>query len=160
MREVATATRAMTRRLLLTGGVVLIVGGAAVWYTVRRGLRPVDDMIETASAIADGDLTRRVPPADPESELGQLGTALNHMLASLEGSFAAETRANETLKRFVADASHELRTPLAAIAGYTELYRKGALADPAATDACHREDRSRKQEDETSGRRPPGARPS
>lgn len=132
MREVATATRAMTRRLLLTGGVVLIVGGAAVWYTVRRGLRPVDDMIATASAIADGDLTRRVPPADPESELGQLGTALNHMLASLEGSFAAETRANETLKRFVADASHELRTPLAAIAGYTELYRKGALADPVA----------------------------
>jgi two-component system OmpR family sensor kinase len=133
MREVTTATRAMTRRLLLTGGVVLIVGSAAVWYTVRRGLRPVDDMIETASAIADGDLTRRVPPADPDSELGQLGTALNHMLTSLEGSFAAETRANETLKRFVADASHELRTPLAAIAGYTELYRKGALADPAST---------------------------
>jgi two-component system OmpR family sensor kinase len=132
MREVATATRAMTRRLLLTGAAVLIVGGVAVWYTVRRGLRPVDDMIETASAIADGDLTRRVPPADPESELGQLGTALNHMLASLEGSFAAEARANETLKRFVADASHELRTPLAAIAGYSELFRKGALSDPEA----------------------------
>ena len=133
MREVATATRALTRRLLLTAGVVLIVGGAGVWYTVRRGLRPVDDMIATASAIADGDLTRRVPPADPDSELGQLGTALNHMLTSLEGSFAAETRAKETLKRFVADASHELRTPLAAIAGYTELYRKGALGDREAT---------------------------
>jgi two-component system OmpR family sensor kinase len=52
------------------------------------------------------------------------------MLASLEGAFAAEARANEKLKQFVADASHELRTPLAAIAGYTELYRKGALTDP------------------------------
>ena len=133
LREVAAATRAIARRLLLTGGVVLVVGGLAVWYTVRRGLRPVEDMIETASAIADGDLTRRVPPADPGSELGRLGTALNHMLASLEGAFANEARANETLKQFVADASHELRTPLAAIAGYTQLYRKGALDDPAGT---------------------------
>ena len=130
LRDVATATRAITERLLLTGAVVLMIGAAGVWYTVRRGMRPVDDMIETASAIADGDLTRRVPPADPESELGQLSTALNHMLASLEGAFAAEARANEKLKQFVADASHELRTPLAAIAGYTELYRKGALTDP------------------------------
>lgn len=133
LREVTTATRAITRRLLLAGGLVLIIGAGAVWFTVRRGMRPVDDMIETASAIADGDLTRRVPPADPESELGQLGTALNHMLASLERAFAAEARANETLKQFVADASHELRTPLAAIAGYTELYRKGALTDPSET---------------------------
>jgi two-component system OmpR family sensor kinase len=130
LRDVATATRAITQRLLLTGAAVLLIGAAAVWYTVRRGMRPVDHMIETASAIADGDLTRRVPPADPESELGQLGTALNHMLASLEGAFAAEARANEKLKQFVADASHELRTPLAAIAGYSELYRKGALTDP------------------------------
>ena len=130
LREVATATRAITQRLLSTGAAVLLIGAVAVWYTVRRGMRPVEQMIETASAIADGDLTRRVPPADPESELGQLGTALNHMLASLEGAFAAEARANEKLKQFVADASHELRTPLAAIAGYTELYRKGALTDP------------------------------
>ena len=130
LREVAMATGAITRRLLMTGAVVLLIGAAAVWYTVRRGMRPVDHMIETASAIADGDLTRRVPSADPESELGQLGTALNHMLTSLEGAFAAESRANEKLKQFVADASHELRTPLAAIAGYTELYRKGALTDP------------------------------
>ena len=135
LSEVATATRAITQRLLLTGTAVLLIGGAAVWYTVRRGLRPVDHMIATASAIADGDLTRRVPSADPESELGQLGTALNHMLASLEGAFAAESRANEKLKQFVADASHELRTPIAAIAGYTELYRKGALTDPA--EAAH-----------------------
>lgn len=130
LREVAAATRAITQRLLSTGGAVLLIGAVAVWYTVRRGMRPIDQMIETASAIAEGDLTRRVPPADPESELGQLGTALNHMLATLEGAFAAEARANERLKQFVADASHELRTPLAAIAGYTELYRKGALGDP------------------------------
>lgn len=138
LRDVAAATAAISRRLLWAGGLVLTGGGMAVWYTVRRGMRPVDDMITTASAIAAGDLTRRVPPADPGSELGRLSTALNHMLASIEGAFAAASRANERLKQFVADASHELRTPLAAIAGYSELHRKGALVDPEQSEHAMR----------------------
>jgi two-component system OmpR family sensor kinase len=138
LRDVTAATRAISRRLLWTGSLVLVVGGGAVWFTVRRGMRPVDDMIETASAIAAGDLTRRVPPADPESELGRLGGALNNMLASIEGAFSAEALAKDRLKQFVADASHELRTPLAAIAGYSELHRKGAFADPEQADHAMR----------------------
>jgi nitrogen fixation/metabolism regulation signal transduction histidine kinase len=35
------------------------------------------------------------------------------------------------MRQFVADASHELRTPLAAVRGYAELYRQGAVRDPA-----------------------------
>lgn len=131
LRDVTTATDALTRRLLLTGIVVLAIGGGAVWWTVRQGLRPVDDMITTASAIADGDFAQRIPEADPASELGRLGTALNHMLANIETAFAAESLANDRLKQFVADASHELRTPIAAIGGYAELHRKGAFSDPA-----------------------------
>lgn len=131
MRDVSTATDALAVRLLEAGAVVLVVGGGAVWWTVRQGLRPVDDMITTASAIADGDLTKRIPEADPASELGRLGNALNHMLTNIETAFAAESLANDRLKQFVADASHELRTPIAAISGYAELHRKGAFSDPA-----------------------------
>lgn len=36
------------------------------------------------------------------------------------------------MRRLVADASHELRTPLTSIRGFAELYRQGAVADPAA----------------------------
>lgn len=108
-----------------------MLGAGAVWWTVRQGMRPVDTMINTASAIADGDFTRRVPEADPDSELGRLGTALNHMLTNIETAFAAESLANDRLKQFVADASHELRTPIAVISGYAELHRRGALTDSA-----------------------------
>ncbi|HEX2421184.1 MAG TPA: ATP-binding protein, partial [Acidimicrobiia bacterium] len=134
LRDVTTAGGALQRRLLGAGIGILLAGGAVFWLTLRRGLRPVDDMIATASAIAEGDLSRRVPEADPGTELGKLGNALNHMLTNIEGAFDAETRAKDRLKQFVADASHELRTPIAAISGYTELHRRGALDPESGTD--------------------------
>ncbi len=37
------------------------------------------------------------------------------------------------MRQFVGDASHELRTPLTSIRGFAELYRQGAVTEPAAT---------------------------
>jgi two-component system OmpR family sensor kinase len=127
LREVVAAERELIRKLILRGAGVLVLGGVATWWTVRRGLRPVNRMIDTAAAIAEGDLSKRVTDDDPSTELGKLGGALNEMLSHVEQSFAAEQEAQRRLRQFVADASHELRTPIAAIAGYAELYRKGGL---------------------------------
>lgn len=127
LEEVSSATAELIRALLLAGGGVLLLGGVATWWTVRQSMRPVDEMVDTAEAIAAGDLTRRVPDLDPDTELGRLGLSLNEMLAHLEESVEVERDAKERLRRFVADASHELRTPLATIAGYAELRSKGGL---------------------------------
>jgi two-component system OmpR family sensor kinase len=125
--EVADATASLVRTLLLAGGLVLAVGATATWWTVKRAMRPVDEMVDTAEAIAGGDLTRRVPEGDANTELGRLGASLNEMLASLEHAVTSEQDSQERLRRFVADASHELRTPVTAISGYAELRRKGGL---------------------------------
>jgi two-component system OmpR family sensor kinase len=127
LEEVSSATTALIRTLLLAGGGVLLLGAVATWWTVRQSMRPVDEMVETAEAIAAGDLTRRVPELDPDTELGRLGLSLNEMLAHLEEAVETERDAKERLRQFVADASHELRTPLATIAGYAELRSKGGL---------------------------------
>jgi two-component system OmpR family sensor kinase len=97
---------------------------------VGRTFAPVDEMVETAEAIANGDLTRRVPDANPTTELGRLGESLNRMLGNIEESVESEREARERMRVFVADASHELRTPLTAIAGYSELHRRGGLPMP------------------------------
>ena len=131
MRDVATATSALIRALLVAGGGVLLLGGAATWWMVRGAMRPVDEMVETAEAIAAGNLTRRVPDLDPGTELGRLGGSLNEMLAHIEVAVESEREGRERLRQFVADASHELRTPLAAISGYAEMHRTGALAAEA-----------------------------
>ncbi len=120
-------------QLLLTEGVVIaavlaLLGGAA-WWTVGVGLRPLARIGATAGAIAGGDLARRVEPAEPRTEVGRLGLALNAMLARLEEAFAERRASEERLRRFLADASHELRTPLASIRGYAELFRIGAARE-------------------------------
>ncbi len=114
----------------IVGAGVLIVLGLAARGVVGVGLRPLEQMVDTAGAIAAGDLSRRVPADGESSEIGRLGTALNEMLSHIEASFAAQAASEERLRRFVADAGHELRTPLTSIQGYAELFRRGAASRP------------------------------
>jgi two-component system OmpR family sensor kinase len=97
---------------------------------VRRELRPLERIGETAGAIAAGELSRRVDTADPRTEVGRLGLSLNAMLQQIEQAFAERKASEERLRRFLADASHELRTPLTSILGYSELFRRGASGRP------------------------------
>ena len=127
--EDSLSTLLLTQALVI-GGVLLALAAAASWI-VRLGLRPLERIGDTAGAIAGGDLSRRVDQAEPRTEVGRLGLALNAMLARLEEAFAERRASEERLRRFLADASHELRTPLASIRGYAELFRIGAAQEGA-----------------------------
>jgi len=115
--------------LLVTVLVLAAIAALGLWV-VRLGLRPLTAIETTASAIAGGDLTRRVERADERTEVGRLGLALNAMLAQIESSFTAREASERRLRRFVADASHELRTPLTAVRAYAELFTRGAADRP------------------------------
>ena len=121
----------------LLAAVAAVFAGNAL---VRRQLRPLSDVAATAHAVAEqplesGDVGRlaRVPEhlTDPGTEVGQVGQALNTLLAHVETSLDVRQRSEQQVRQFVADASHELRTPLTTIVGYTELARQ--RQDPEAT---------------------------
>jgi Signal transduction histidine kinase len=124
-------------RLLAIAGLatLAVLAGMAVlaWVMVRRELRPLERVEQTAGAIAAGDLSRRVDAVDPKTEVGRLGIALNVMLGRIEDAMDERRASEEALRRFLADASHELRTPLTSIRGYAELFRRGAGAKPQDT---------------------------
>ena len=102
------------------------------WDLIRRTFRPLTRIEDTAAKIAVGDLTQRVDVPDTDDEVASLSRSLNSMLSRIEQSFAVREANEAKMRRFIADASHELRTPLAAVGGYAELYRQGALPTPDA----------------------------
>jgi two-component system OmpR family sensor kinase len=113
--------------------VVLLIG-LGVFVMLRRGLRPIEAMAKQADRITAGDLTDRVAPHSPRSEVGRLGAALNGMLARIETSVHEREASQHQMRRFFADASHELRTPLASLRANAELYQQGALRSPDEVD--------------------------
>jgi two-component system OmpR family sensor kinase len=134
---VAFPTTELDQTLRRLVGIELVAAAAVLLFlallslaVVRLGLLPLERIAATAGDIAGGDLSRRVEPAEPDTEIGRLGLALNAMLAQIETAFAERAASEDRLRRFVADASHELRTPLTAIRGYAELFRRGAAERP------------------------------
>ncbi len=114
---------------LVVFGLVLAGLAVAAWLIIKRDLRPLETMADTAGEIAAGDLTQRVEPAETRTEVGRLGLSLNLMLDQIEVAFAERSASEEKLRRFLADASHELRTPLTSIRGYAEIFER-AKDDP------------------------------
>ncbi|HRL75276.1 MAG TPA: sensor histidine kinase N-terminal domain-containing protein [Candidatus Accumulibacter phosphatis] len=78
-----------------------------LYYSVRRGLKPLDDLASDVAARSPENLMPLASRSAP-SEVQPLVAALNRLLFRLR-----DTLDNE--RRFTADAAHELRTPLAVV---------------------------------------------
>ncbi|PZE74250.1 cell wall metabolism sensor histidine kinase WalK [Curtobacterium sp. MCBD17_019] len=119
--------------------VALVAASLVATYAVRRSLRPLERVAETATTVARLPLVRgdqladvRVPQqdTDPRTEVGRVGTAFNRMLGHIGDAMRAREASEDKVRQFVADASHELRTPLASIRGYAELTRRMSVDLP------------------------------
>ncbi|MFE3378291.1 sensor histidine kinase [Streptomyces anulatus] len=111
----------------------LLAASIAGTVLVGVALRPLRRVAATATRVSElplhsGEvaLLERVPDAeaDPRTEVGQVGAALNRMLGHVGSALTARQESETRVRQFVADASHELRTPLASIRGYAELTRR------------------------------------
>jgi two-component system OmpR family sensor kinase len=131
LREDEDTLDRLARNEAMVTSVALLALAALAVAVLRMGLRPLENMAATATAIAQGDRTRRIPVGRPNTETGRLATALNR-------AFDEQHQAEERLRRFVADVSHELRTPLTTVGGWAELYFHGDLPAPTVTTAMSR----------------------
>ncbi|WP_237719735.1 sensor histidine kinase [Salinibacterium sp. PAMC 21357] len=121
------------------GLLALIIAAFAGAVAVRFALRPLERVAGTATRVSELQLDRgavalaervSLDDADPRTEVGQVGAALNRLLEHVAAALTAREASEKKVRTFVADASHELRTPLASIRGYAELTRRGGHEIP------------------------------
>ena len=110
---------------------VAIAGGAlSLWWigrSLRHATQPIEEMIEAAEHVSQGDYAGRVSERGPR-EVRNLTRAFNTMTDRLQTN-------DEQRRRLLADISHELRTPLTVIQGNLE----GMLDGLYQPDAAHLE---------------------
>ncbi|APF40696.1 sensor histidine kinase [Neomicrococcus aestuarii] len=128
--------RTLDTTMLVVAGSGLVVTGFIGSLIIRRSLRPLERVSTVATSVADSvtklssekqhaAITERVDARDaqPGTEVGNVGWALNNLLDNVDQALTVRQRSEEQMRNFAADASHELRTPLAAVRGYSEFIR-------------------------------------
>jgi two-component system sensor histidine kinase BaeS len=102
---------------IIAGGGALLL---ALFFTLFLS-RPLKDMKEAVEAMANGDLTVRVPIASKD-EIGRLAGSFNFMAEALQ-------REDSLRKHLTSNIAHELRTPLAVMKANIEAMIDGVVED-------------------------------
>ena len=99
-------------------GIALTLGFTASMVvgiiTIRRGIRPLEEITETTQRISASQLHERLARSGSLQELSDLEVAFDDMMDRLENSFSR-------LSRFSADLAHELRTPINCLIGTADV---------------------------------------
>lgn len=98
---------AVLRGVLLPLTLALPVFVLGLWWSVRVGLRPLQDVREA--------LVKREPHALEPLQLNDLPHEVKPLVDALNDLLMRLADRMQTERRFTADAAHELRTPIAAI---------------------------------------------
>lgn len=112
---------ASARAYAVAGLITLLLIGSLGTLILRRQLRPLRRLAETARRISEEDLSERIPEEGAD-DLARLTHTVNGMLDRLESSFRGQ-------RALLDDVGHELRTPLTIIRGHLEIMDAGDPRD-------------------------------
>jgi two-component system, OmpR family, sensor histidine kinase TctE len=115
--ETTNKRRKLARNIVLSSLVpellITLATLAIVWFGVKRGLVPLEDLSTEIRTRSARDL-RPIDPGHAPEEARPLVSALNQLFGQV-----AESSGNQ--QRFLANAAHQLRTPLAGLQAHTEI---------------------------------------
>ena len=122
---------ALARALVIAAVPILLLTLALSRWTVRRALRPLQEMAQQAGALSLDEGAQTLAGAGGLVELERLRVAFDRLLGRLSEKLRAE-------RQFASDASHELRTPLTVLTGEIELASSQQNLDPKTHESLER----------------------
>jgi heavy metal sensor kinase len=114
MREIFRTLIAIVFPLVVLGG----------WFMARQSLSGVEKVTQTAIAISDGAMERRVPLTGRGDEIDRLSGIFNHMLDRIQSLLAG-------MKEVTDNVAHDIKSPVTRIRGLAEvtLSAEGSLGE-------------------------------
>lgn len=108
-------TLALVTRALLTSGVLLLLLVAGItWLVTRQVVTPVRLARRVAERLSSGRLEERMLVRG-DDDIARLAVSFNQMATSLQNQIRKLEDMSAAQRRFVSDVSHELRTPLTTV---------------------------------------------
>ncbi len=104
----------VSRALLTTGALLLVLVGLLTWLVTHQVLSPIRLARRGAERLAAGQLEERLPVRG-EDDLARLAQSFNQMAANLQRQIRQLEELSRVQRRFTSDVSHELRTPLTTV---------------------------------------------
>lgn len=103
------------REMLIPGILALVIaasitGLAAAWAFTTQIAQRLDRTVKAADAIAQGDLSHRIPTGGLDGIFATQASSLNHMLDRMEQMVRSQ-------RQFASHLAHDLRTPLTRLRG-------------------------------------------
>ncbi|MBF8267762.1 MAG: Histidine kinase protein [Dehalococcoidia bacterium] len=97
--EALAPSRALTRDMLVTGGIICVLGVALIWLATRGLVHPILQLTAAARRISRGDFHTKIT-SSRRDELGELASTFDQMRLNLRDSLAQkEERAQESEKQ-------------------------------------------------------------
>ncbi|MDP2731139.1 MAG: histidine kinase [Dehalococcoidales bacterium] len=109
---------AMGRRLLVVGGVAILVAAGLIWGFTRQLINPIRRLAAVAESFGTGNLEAKIPPMR-QDEIGELAQSLETMRCQLKQSIDETKQLNLELERRVKRRTAQLE----------ELYEQLRLKD-------------------------------
>ncbi len=109
---------------LAEAAAAVLAGVLSTFVLLRRLLRTVGRITETAEEIGSGSLQQRLGDQGIDDEVGALARTFDTMLDRVEAAMVNQ-------RRLLSDVSHQLRTPLTVARGHLEVLDRTGVDNPA-----------------------------
>lgn len=122
--------------LLISLLVALLLAVPAAFLLSLKFTRPLNQMRDTASRIAQGDFSAQ-NNLQQNDEIGALAGAMDSMALKLGEASRESQRLEHMRQDFISNISHELRTPVTVLRGSLEAIVDSVVSDPEQVSKYH-----------------------